>query len=606
MIRPPSRQPLQNKPFSIRGFLGMDVTGTRDLRRSPDMLNCVLDDEGTPEMRLGFEKTFADSLGTGKILGIHEYLKSDGTKEVLIHHGTKLYRGLAVPSLLYTGVSDSHASVSFPLGTKLGIMDGTNFVIYNGTTVVTAASAAYIPTVYMSGDRIEDFNLIQPKWIEFHSTVNSTLIYNLSETNIDSLVYVKLNGATLTVTTDYTVVTATGVLTLIANPGNGDNNLEVQISKDRTGYADRIKKCTIAHTYGGPSDFKVFVSGNPDYPHMDWWSGLPLNGAYDPTYWPDTNYDRVGGDNDPIVGYEVQYDKLEVIKRNSVYHRTWELGVDAFGRTVMRHPATPLNSSGGCIAAGTIALLRNNPVFLSDNGMLTIEGTTTRDERNVQPFSPLTGIVGDEDALGIDFDGKYYLALPGGIVWVCDYNRGIKDEATGRTGPVWYKWTGVNVGCWYASSDTLYFGSNTVGGVYNFKAEDHVLPYNDDGVPISPCYWNSIFSTFDRDDMTKLVQKATITQKPASHSTIVVGYSTEEGDFDDEHEEPLDFMDYDAVDYDRWSYLGVQAEQAFTVRIDNARNVQRFQIRLSSSGVVDDFMGFSSIDLIYQYLSGVR
>jgi hypothetical protein len=86
----------------------------------------------------------------------------------------------------------------------------------------------------------------------------------------------------------------------------------------------------------------------------------------------------------------------------------------------------------------------------------------------------------------------------------------------------------------------------------------------------------------------------------------VVGYSTEEGDFDDEHEEPLDFMDYDAVDYDRWSYLGVQAEQAFTVRIDNARNVQRFQIRLSSSGVVDDFMGFSSIDLIYQYLSGVR
>ena len=583
----------------------MDVTGTRDLRRSPDMVNCVLDDEGTPEMRTGYEKTFADSLGAGAILGLHEYVKSDGTKEVLIHHGTKLYRGMSTPTLLYTGVSATHVSVSFPVGTKLGILDGTNFVVYDGTTVVTAASIAYIPTVYMSGDRIEDFNLIQPKWIEFLSTVNATLIYTVSEP-VTALVSVKLGGVALTVTTDYSFVTATGVLTLVANPGAGDNNLEIQLSKTRAADPIRITKCTTAHVYGGPSDFRVFVSGNPDYPQIDWWSGLPLNGAYDITYWPDTQYDRVGGDNDPIVGYEMQYDKLEVVKRNSLFQRTWELVTDAFGRTVMRHPATPLNAAGGCIAAGTIALLRNNPVFLSDHGMLTVVGTTVKDERNVEPFSPLTGIVGVAGALGIDFGNKYYLALSNGVVWVCDYNRSIQDEATNKYGPVWYKWTGVFVGCWYASYDTLYFGSDTLGMVYNFKDKVHLLPYNDDGEAITPCHWDSIFSTFDRDDMTKLVQKVTITQKPESHTTIVVGYSTEEGDFDDEHEEPLDFLDFAAIDFDRFSFLGVQTPQAFTVRIDNARNVQRFQIRLSSSDVVDDFMGFSSIDLIYQYLSGVR
>ena len=605
-----------NKPVSIRTFLGMDQTGTRDIRRSSSMLNCVLNDEGTPEMRCGYEKAFPTDLGAGKILGIHKFLKSDGTYEYLVHHGTKLYKCVTLgvdPTLLYTGLSSTRHSTSFQLATKLSIIDGTNFVVYNGTTVVTAESIAYTPIRYMGrtpsggGTVIEDFNLLQPKWTEYISTVAGTTVHQLSEGSLDSIASVKLAGVTLTNPTNYTVVLATGVLTLVTNPGTGTNNLEVTPSKTRSGYADHIKKCTTAHVYGGPSDSKVFVTGNPDYPHMDWWTGLPMSGAYDPTYWPDTNYDRIGGDNDPVIGYEVLFDKMVVFKQNSIYQRGYELTTDAYGRTVMRFPATILNAGEGCIEANSIVLVENRPFFLSDTGVYAVEGGTVRDQNNVRKMSTLVDIVPNISfGHAVDHGDKYYLALDGDIVWVCDYHRAVKDEATGEAVPVWYKWDDMPVSYWLSCDLGLLFGSALSGMVYRMKEKDDVLPYNDDGAAISPCYWNGIFTTFDRDDMTKLIQMLTITQKPASHATLVVNYSTEEGDFDAEETQALDFMDYNTVDYSRWSYISTQYEQAFTVRVDNARGIQRFQVRLSSTGEVNDYMGFSSIDIIYQYLSGVR
>jgi len=616
MIQPARTSPRQNNPISIREFKGMDITGTRDIRRSPDMLNCILNDEGTPEMRTGYEKAFPTSLGTGKILGIHKYLNPSGNEVKIVHHGTKLYLFDILgfqPAEIYSGMSGLRHSVAFNLATKICIIDGTKFVVYDGTTAVDAETIAYIPTFLIGtppgggGTRNEDMNLIQPRWKQSFSTVAGTTAYTMYGAPLDALESVWIGGVLKTVTTDYTVNLTTGVVTLTANPGAGTNNLVVQVRKVTSGNADRIKKCTVAQTYGGPSDSKVFVSGNPDYPHIDWWTGLPLSGAYDPTYWPDTNYDRIGGDNDRIVGYSVQYDRMVVFKEHSIYLRSWEITTDANGRTVTRYPAVPLNSGEGCMEFDSIEMVENNPFFLSDTGVYEVVGSNVRDERNVRKVSTLVDITTDGNhGHAVDHRDRYYLSCGSGIVWVCDYHKQVKDEASGEYVPVWYKWSGVYAAFWCSDEDYLYFGSDTIGMVYRFKDPSEALPYNDDGAAIPDCHWDMIFSTFERDDLTKLVQKLTITQKPYSHATLVVGYSTEEGDYDAEHEEPLDFMDYNTVDYSRWSYLSTQYEQAFTTRIDNARGIQRFQARLSSTGEIDDFMGFSSIDIIYQYLSGVR
>lgn len=609
MIKPVTRLPRQNNPLSIRTFFGVDATGTRDVRRSPDMLNCILDDEGTPEMRTGYEPIFETSLGEGPILGIHVW--SNAIK--IIHHGTKLYTMTSEggPVEAYTGMSNARHSISFKIGTKMCILDGTNFIIYNGATFVTAESIAYIPTFLIStpptggGTRVEDLNLLQPRFKQQFSTVNSTTTYQIHGAPLDALEYVKLNNAMLTLTTDYTINLASGVLTLVANPDAGTNNLEVQVKKDAYAPATRITKCTTAAVYGGPSDSRVFLTGNPDYPHIDWWTGLPMSGAYDPTYWPDTNYDRIGGDNDPVVGYAVQYDRMVVLKRNSVYLRSWSLEEDAYGRSVMRFPSVPLGSTSGAYDADSIAMIENTPFFLSDDGVYRVQGTNVRDERNVDCVSKLVPIKAAGHGAAIDHKGKYYLALADDTVWVCDYNRYLKDEATGEYQPVWYPWDSLPVNVWGADGDNLLFGSKDEGMIYRMKTKVDPLPYHDNETPIN-AHFTSIFTTFDKDHQTKLVQSLIITMKPWSHAEMRLEYFTEDGASGVVHTEKMDLLDFGDINFANFTFLTSRAPRGFKVRIDDARNIQRFQVRLSSSGRVNEFFGFSSIDITYQTLSEVR
>ena len=622
MIRPPSKAPKQPRPLSIRTFKGVDETGTRDLSRASEMVNCILDDEGTPEMRTGWEPVFPTSLGAGAILGIHKWRTPSGGTIRIIHHGTKLYTCATIgaqPILAYTGMSGLRHSTSFEIGTKLGIIDGTAFVVFDGTTIVTAESIAYIPTRYINrtptgstSNLVEDFNLLQPKWKEFFTTVAGTNTYQLSEGALDSISSVKLNGVTFTNPTNYSVNLTTGLITLVADPGSGayTNNLEVILSKVRSGYADRIKKCTVSAVYGGPSDSKIFLGGNPDYPHIDFWTGFPYStGAYDLTYWPDTYTDRVGGDNDPIVGYAIQYDYMIVFKQNSVFKRTYSIETDAFGRTVTRFPTVPLNDYIGCDEADSIQMVKNEPWFIAHDEIHAIVGTSVRDQNNAEERSTLIKISRGNHEAAILVGDKYYITAANDEVWVADTNRTVKDESSGDYMPVWYKWTNMPVNYWCSEGTALLFGSNTIGQVYRMKDKiDDTFPYNDDGAAISPCYWTMVNSTMDRDDMTKLVLSLIITEKPFNRAAVNIQYETEEGWFDVSSDTDLSlaFMGYDDVDYSEWSYLTTRNPQAFKVRIDNARGIQRFRLRVKSTEEADRFMGFASLDINFQYLSGVR
>jgi len=614
MIRPVTRTPKQVEPLSIKEFKGMDITSTRDVRRSPDMMNCILDDEGTPEMRTGYEKAFATSLGAGPILGIHKWTMVGGAIRKIIHHGTKLYTCDAlgdVPALSYTGLSGLRHSISFTLGNKLCILDGTVFLVYDGTTFTSATASAYVPTRYIGtppaggGTVVEDFNLLSSSWRQKFSTVSGTTAYTAAHAPFDSILEVRLNNVVLANPAGYTVNLTTGVITLAANPGAGTNNLEVIPVKSAFNFSTRITKCTTAQVYGGPSDSRVFLTGNPDYPHIDWWTGLPLSGAFDPTYWPDTNYDRIGGDDDPMMGYAVQYDRMVVFKRKSIYLRSWEITTDAYGRTVTRFPAVPLNNAIGAYDADSIVLVENNPMFVSDNGVYSIMGTNVRDERNVEELSTLVKIKASGHAAAIDFDGKVYITYGSSKVWVCDYNRQVKDENTGRYVPVWYPWSAVPAITWCELDGQLIFGSDSEGMVYRFKKKTDSLPYNDNGAVID-AYFKGISTTFDKDSKTKLVQGVNIMMKPFSRAQITTEYATEEGYSFNVQQDRMDLIDFGNVDFGNFTFDTSRSPKDFKVRIDDARNIQRFQIVLKSSGVVDDFFGFESIDIAYQILSEVR
>ena len=88
--------PKQNPPslFRIEPFLGLDYSTTESQindHNSPDMLNFNIDERGSLTKRVGYRKVNPNSFGTGQINGIFSF-DNNGTQEILIAHGTQIYR----------------------------------------------------------------------------------------------------------------------------------------------------------------------------------------------------------------------------------------------------------------------------------------------------------------------------------------------------------------------------------------------------------------------------------------------------------------------------------------------------------------------------------
>lgn len=81
--------------LSIEPFKGINLSTTPtqiDNGQSPDMLNMHTDSRGSLNKRTGYKRLFETNLGPGKINGLFDFKKADGTKEILFAHGDKLYR----------------------------------------------------------------------------------------------------------------------------------------------------------------------------------------------------------------------------------------------------------------------------------------------------------------------------------------------------------------------------------------------------------------------------------------------------------------------------------------------------------------------------------
>ncbi|MFQ9126174.1 MAG: hypothetical protein ACLR4Z_04360 [Butyricicoccaceae bacterium] len=119
-------------------------------------------------------------------------------------------------------------------------------------------------------------------------------------------------------------------------------------SKTVPGAADTINRCRIAGLYGGKNDTRVFLAGNPDEPHCDWQSGL-----YDPTYFPDTGFARMGTEASAIAGYLKQYESQIIVKTGGAQggdELRAHLRHDR-GRHILLHPAAGRTRRGRCRAA---------------------------------------------------------------------------------------------------------------------------------------------------------------------------------------------------------------------------------------------------------------
>lgn len=497
--------------------------------QSPSMQNVNLDDRGAITKRRGQAYVLASSLGSGKINGMYKDLFYG---KIVYAHGTKLYtfdETTDTNTEIATGLTNAKGGF-FTFNDVLYYKNGTDFKAISSSFVVTDAigpgSTAYIPTLTVGraptggGTAYEQFNLGQPGFKDSFSGTGSATAYTLSLSGLDAtLVTATVGGVAKAETTDFTVNRSTGVVTFSVAPASGTNNVVITAYKTVSGYAERIKGCLYTDLYGGGSqDSRIFTAGNDAYKNSYWYTGLTGNTAYDATYWPENNFNRIGSDTKKIVGWTKLYSRLLAMKEDGIYSITYSTGTTTF-------PVTVLNSQVGCDMPGSIQIIKNLPVYgNSKSGLWMIVSTLIESEKNVNQISALVNGVKnlrpgllDEDIDDLENcssfdDGRKYYICVGSKVWVWDYELAPFDGNQDHM--MWFYYTNVNAENWAYMNREVYYGDRTIGQIVKFQDN-----FNDFGNPID-AFWKSKALDFGTPNWKKTVQGFWFSTRSGTNTNI--------------------------------------------------------------------------------------
>lgn len=524
-------------------FLGADFTSeasTVDDTKSPNVENMIRSVPGKIRKRMGYEKLFDYK---APIYGVHHLSTTDVW---LVHAGNKLYNlyapkggkwidhssnyitdeelnhivllnGDVDGTVIYTGMAE-HRSVSFQLNQKLVILDGTKARIYDGTTVQPIEDMAYIPTLAISkdytggGEDYEPLNLLQPAFIEqfyVKEDQDSVKTFQMTFGGLDDTT-VKAwlldgNGDWIEKfeNTDFSVNRETGVVTFTNAPGHspitGEDNVKIQAYRTVEGYADRINHCTIGAMFGvnGAND-RLFVSGNPDqgvnsdgdlftFINCDWFSQ-----QYDPTYFADVWYSKLGSDTSAIMGYSIINNYLAAHKD---YNEMSQSILIREGDLVDDQPVFKLINTlqgAGAISKYCFSYLATEPVFLTRLGVFAVTAQDITGEKYAQDRSYyLEGKLLKEENLEQAFAytwKDYYILAINDHLYILD---GLQPMHTDKSRPyatrqyAGFYFTNIPASCFFEINGELFFGSSD-GFIYKWYTDDKLLSsYNDDGEPIT-------------------------------------------------------------------------------------------------------------------------
>ena len=479
-------------------FKGVDFSQDASLvssKRSPSAINLISDNGGNPVKRLGWRKLFdleapVHNIWRGEV---------NGTTRTVAHAGTKIYlldETYGTSSVLRSNVTNAKGTGFFFRTqdiSKLYILTGGEYLVYDGSTVKRVSEEAYIPTILISknptggGTTYESINLIQPKRTESFLGNSTDTAYYLASTNVTAVNEVKVRTAsgwsTLTAGTDYSVDLTNGKVTFTAAHSPvlpGQDNILITYSKEITGYAARIEKCTIHALYGYNAINRVFLSGNTDYKPQDWYSE-----AYDPTYFPDVNYAVIGTGDTAIMGYLKTGKYLTIIKEDNNQDSTIFMRTGELLNSSIVFPAIPSIAGVGAVAKGCFATLGDEPMFLSRRGVYGVIPTVLTSnyvarDRSFYVDKKLTEEANLKDAVATEWEGYYILSV-NSRCYVLDGRHKSSDQL-GNSDYLYecYYWENVPAACFMADGEKLYFGTSD-GRVCKFNTDAYgVEKYSDD------------------------------------------------------------------------------------------------------------------------------
>lgn len=551
------------------------------LSRSPDMQNLICDQNDFLVKRTGWKTQYSY---TAPIYGLFPLPDGSG---FAVHAGNKLYcrPSTGNQAELCTDMNAAF-SQSFVMNGVLYLLDGQTYRAVRRNAANTAWEAikvqdiAYVPTTTISaeptggGTSYEAVNLLTSKRINTFIGNGSATQFQVDAKDLDeTAVTATVNGQAVTVSS---VNRATGLITLAAAPANGNGlaNVSIAFAKTVSGYADKINKCRFAGLYGGKNDTRVFLSGNPGESNCDWQSGL-----YDPTYFPDTGYTRMGTDAAAIVGYLKQYESQLVIKSGGAqeatsYLRSYLMADDGTALYPLKQGA----QGEGAVCPRSFGTLNDLPLFLSARGVQGVYGTAVAEQRTIQSVSDaivprLEAEAGLENACAIVFEGKYYLAV-NGHMYIAD---GALTEEDGS--PAWFYWTDVPAQCLAELDGRLWFGTAD-GRLCRFAQAEEDGAYCDDTAAIN-AYWRTPTLPLADWGRVKTVRDVVPTLMPYSRSGATVQYESENGQTL-ALSRNMDLFSFKTLDFSRFSFRCIPGAVSYRTRWRQHR-MPLFSVRIGNN-----------------------
>jgi len=495
--------------ITIDFFKGVDLYNAAanvSTARSPEAPNMIRDEVGKVRKRMGFQTVHTFP---ARVNGSYAF-----QNDRLVHAGTTLYRRSGSPSeeeawtAVYTDMADRR-STGFHFGGKFYLLDGKRFLCWDGTEVKAVDETAYIPTVIISrnpsggGKTYEPLNLCGKRWKEAFLGTATATVYQLTAEGLDSSpvkARVLQSGGTwkeLTEGTGFTVNRTTGAVTFSSPPGkspvDGVDNVEIEASKDREGYTEKINGCDTAVLFGvnGAPD-RVFVTGNASFPNLDFYSGYN-----EPAFFGDTWYSTLGQDDTEIMGYSVVGNYLAAHKSNSTDGRNIILRaglLDSAGNASF--PIVNTLKGEGAVGRRGFASLGAEPVFLTRRGVYAITTAELTGERYSQSRSLYISSALEKenlkDAYAFVWNDFCLIGVSGGRVYLLDslQKEYARDEPYSSYQYECYYLTGVDARVLWEEDGALWFGSSS-GALCRFHNNvDDPKSYNDDGKPIR-AYWDT-------------------------------------------------------------------------------------------------------------------
>lgn len=581
-------------------FKGVDLssnpTQVDSARGASGTVNLISDSGGFPEKRKGWRVLLnVEKPVNGLYRGIIK-----GKEYFLVHGGTKLYQWTdGSIKELKSGLTNGKGT-AFTLNDKIYVLTGGEYLVFDGETAKDATVNAYVPTTTIAnkptggGTSFEDVNLLSNKRKNEFCADGSATVYQLDTTDVESIAEVKVD-AKVWESSKYTLDGKKGQVKFTTAPPKpsitGKDNVTITFVKTVEGYKDKIIKCTIAGIYGGKSQDRVFLSGNPDAQDTDWRCE-----SNNPLYFSDLSYTKVGADGAAIVGYSAISDSQAIIKADdrsetTIYFRGYNIDTTT---SKVQFPVRRAAAGAGAVAKRAFAYLPEEPVFLSRTGVFALTSsniTALQVARNRSYYvdAALTKEEHLENACAVVWNGYYVLAV-NGHAYVMDTNQNVayKPQSYGDYVYECYYWDNFPAVRMMESRGNLYFGTSD-GKICRLNTDiDTMQAYSDggtlgeDGKITGSTAISAEWHTKADDDgdfmtyKTMVKRGSGVMMKPYTRSSIQV-YARTERDFGRKIREGIaDIFSWTDIDFSRFTFNSNDAPQVlpFNSKVKKYKTLQ--------------------------------